>query len=353
VRVLVVDDSAFYRQALVMMLKEIPGVEVVATATDGLEAIQAVGKYRPTIITLDLEMPRMDGFGFLRWLMRAVPTPVLVISAASEAGNVFHALELGAADFLAKPTHLASWEILRVREDLHAKIRAILAASPVRLSERAAKAASLRGPETVSIKPAIGAEERLKLVAIGSSTGGPAALQSIVAALPRELPCAVAVAQHMPAGFTASFAERLNRLSQWDVSEATADQWCRPGQILICPGGQHLSFSRQGDRVKVVLGRAGEDDRYVPSVDRLMTSAAEVFGAELVGVILTGMGHDGRRGMARIKQQGGFTIAESQETAVVFGMPQEAILEGAVDVVAPLHAIVDQIVRHVTAGVRR
>lgn len=352
-RVLVVDDSAFYRQALVMMLKEIPGVEIVATATDGLEAIQAVSKHRPTLITLDLEMPRMDGFGFLRWLMRTAPTPVLVISAASDAANAFQALDLGAADFLAKPTHLASWEILKVRQDLAAKIAAILAASPVRLCERAAKAAALRMSEPIPIKPAVGAAERVKLVAIGSSTGGPAAIQSIVATLPRDLPCAVAVVQHMPAGFTASFAERLNRISAWDISEASAGQWCRPGQILICPGGQHLTFARQADRVKVVLERATDDDRYVPSVDRMMASAAEVFGTDLVGVILTGMGHDGRRGMAMIKQRGGFTIAESEETAVVFGMPQEAILEGAVDVVAPLHGVVDQIVRHVTAGTRR
>lgn len=352
-RVLVVDDSAFYRQALVMMLKEIPGVEVVGTATDGLEAIQAVGKYRPTVITLDLEMPRMDGFGFLRWLMRTMPTPVLVVSAASEASNVFHALELGAADFLAKPTHLASWEVLKVRGDLESKVRAIAAASPVRLCERAATAAMVRPVEPIVIKPAVGAPERLKMVAIGSSTGGPAALQSIVKTLPQDLPCAVAVAQHMPAGFTASFAERLNRLSAWDISEASADQWCRPGQILICPGGQHLSFVRCGDRVKVALRQASDEDRYVPSVDELMTSAADVFGADLIGVILTGMGHDGRRGMARIKQRGGSTIAESEETAVVFGMPQEAILEGAVDVVAPLHAIAEHIAKHVTAGVRR
>jgi two-component system chemotaxis response regulator CheB len=175
-RVVVVDDSAFYRQALVMMLKEIPGVEVVGTATDGLEAIQAVNKYRPTLITLDLEMPRMDGFGFLRWLMRTAPTPVLVISAASDASNVFQALDLGAADFLAKPTHLASWEILKVRQDLQAKVSAIVAASTIRLCERAAKAAALRMSEPAPIKPAAGSMERLKLVAIGSSTGGPAAL---------------------------------------------------------------------------------------------------------------------------------------------------------------------------------
>lgn len=347
------DDSAFYRQALVMMLKEIPGIEVVGTATDGLEAIQAVNKHRPTLITLDLEMPRMDGFGFLRWLMRAAPTPVLVISAASDAGNVFQALDLGAADFLAKPTHMASWEILKVRQDLQAKIKAIVAASPVRLCERAAKAAAMRMAAPTPIKPATGSMERLKMVAIGSSTGGPAALQAIAAALPRDLPCAVAVAQHMPAGFTASFAERLNRMSAWEVSEAGSGQWCRTGQVVICPGGQHLTFARQGDRVKMVLDRAGDEDRYVPSVDRMMASAAEVFGADLVGVILTGMGHDGRLGMAHIKRQGGFTIAESEETAVVFGMPHEAILEGAVDVVAPLHGIVDQIVRHLTAGARR
>ncbi|MEW6682350.1 MAG: chemotaxis-specific protein-glutamate methyltransferase CheB [Nitrospirota bacterium] len=352
-RVVVVDDSAFYRQALVMMLKEIPGVEVVGTATDGLEAIQAVTKYRPTLITLDLEMPRMDGFGFLRWLMRTAPTPVLVISAASAASNVFQALDLGAADFLAKPTHLASWEILKVRQDLQTKISAIVAASPVRLCERAAKAAALRMSEPAPIKPAAGPLERLKLVAIGSSTGGPAALQNIAAALPRDLPCTVAVSQHMPAGFTASFAERLNRMSAWEVMEASSGRWCQAGQLLICPGGQHLSFARQGDRVKMVLDRADDQDRYIPSVDRMMVSAADVFGADLVGVILTGMGHDGRLGMAKIKQRGGFTIAESEETAVVFGMPHEAILEGVVDVVAPLHGIVDQIVRHVTAGVRR
>ncbi|MFZ5862597.1 MAG: protein-glutamate methylesterase/protein-glutamine glutaminase [Nitrospirota bacterium] len=352
-RVLVVDDSAFYRQAIVMMLKEVPGVEVVGTASDGLEAIQAVNKYRPSVITLDLEMPRMDGFAFLRWLMHTLPTPVLVVSAASEASNVFHALELGAADFLAKPTHLASWEVLKVRGELETKVRAIAAASPVRLCERAAKAAAVSPADPILIKPAVGAPDRLKLVAVGSSTGGPAALQTIVSTLPRDLPCAVAVAQHMPAGFTASFAERLNRLSAWDISEASPDQWCRPGQIVICPGGHHLSFVRCGDRVKVVLTPAGLDDRYVPSVDDLMTSAAEVFGADLVGVILTGMGHDGRRGMAKIKQGGGGTIAESEETAVVFGMPQEAILEGAVDVVAPLHAIAEQIAKRVMAGAHR
>jgi len=352
-RVVVVDDSAFYRQALVMMLKEIPGVEVVGTATDGLEAIQAVTRYRPTLITLDLEMPRMDGFGFLRWLMRTAPTPVLVISAASAASNVFQALDLGAADFLAKPTHLASWEILKVRQDLQTKVSAIVAASPIRLCERAAKAAALRMSEPAPIKTAGSSTERLRLVAIGSSTGGPAALQSIAAALPRDLPCAVAVAQHMPAGFTASFAERLNRMSAWEVTEASSGAWCQAGQILICPGGQHLTFARQGDRVKVVLDHASDEDRYIPSVNRMMASAADVFGADLVGVILTGMGHDGRLGMAKIKRRGGFTIAESEETAVVFGMPHEAILEGAVDVVAPLNGIVDQIVRHVTAGVRR
>ncbi len=352
-RVVVVDDSAFYRQALVMMLKEIPGVEVVGTATDGLEAIQTVNRCRPTLITLDLEMPRMDGFGFLRWLMRISPTPVLVISAASSAGNVFRALDLGAADFLAKPTHLASWDILKVRQDLQHKIQALVAASPARLREQAAQAATMRMTTPAPMKPATGSMERLKLVAIGCSTGGPAALQAVAASLPRDLPCAVAVSQHMPPGFTASFAERLNRMSGWEVSEAVSGQWCRAGQLLICPGGQHMAFARHGDRVKVTLERAEDDDRYVPSVDRMMTSAADVFGADLVGVILTGMGHDGRLGMAHIKRRGGVTIAESEETAVVFGMPHEAIREGAVDVVAPLHGIMEQIVRQVAAGVRR
>jgi len=352
-KVLVVDDSAFYRQSLMLLLKEIPGIEVIGTATDGLEAIHLVTKYRPSLITLDLEMPRMDGFGFLRWLMRTMPTPVLVVSAASDAANTFQALELGAADFLAKPTHLASWEILKVRQDLESKLRAILAASPAKLCERVERAAALRlvDPPPARSEPRV--TDRFKMLVIGASTGGPAAIQSIVATLPPDLPCAVAIAQHMPAGFTASFAERLNRLSPWQIGEAVAGRWCRTGEILISPGGRHLSFERQGGGIRVLVEEAGPSDRYAPSVDRLMESAADTFGADVIGVILTGMGHDGRRGMGQIKKRGGFTIAESEETAVVFGMPQEAILEGAIDVVAPLHGIVEQIVRRLTVGARR
>jgi len=350
--VLVVDDSAFYRQSLAMMLKDIPGIEVIGAATDGLEAIQLATKHRPSLITLDLEMPRMDGFGFLRWLMRSMPTPVLVVSAASGASNTFQALDLGAADFIAKPTHRASWEILTIRQELESKLHAILGASPARLCERAAKAAALRmiDPAPPRAAPPV---DRLKLLAIGASTGGPAAIQSIMATLPGDLPCVVAIAQHMPPGFTASFAERLNRLSRWRISEAVAGQVCRVGEVLICPGGRHLSFERDGDRVRVVLEDAAQDDRYVPSVDRLMASGAETFGGDLIAVILTGMGHDGRGGMGLVKKRGGFTIAESEETAVVFGMPSEAIQEGAVDVVAPLHGIVDQIVRRLTVEARR
>jgi two-component system chemotaxis response regulator CheB len=350
--VLVVDDSAFYRQSLAMMLKDIPGIEVIGAATDGLEAIQLTTKHRPSLITLDLEMPRMDGFGFLRWLMRSMPTPVLVVSAASGASNVFQALDLGAADFIAKPTHRASWEILTIRQELESKLHAILGASPARLCERAAKAAALRmiDPAPPRAAPPV---DRLKLLAIGASTGGPAAIQSMMATLPGDLPCVVAIAQHMPPGFTASFAERLNRLSRWRISEAVEGQVCRAGEVLICPGGRHLSFERGGDRVRAVLEDAAPDDRYVPSVDRLMASGAETFGGDLIAVILTGMGHDGRRGMGLVKKRGGFTIAESEETAVVFGMPSEAIQEGAVDVVAPLHGIVDQIVRRLTVEARR
>lgn len=351
--VLVVDDSAFYRQSLSLMLNEIPGMEVIGTAADGLEAIQAITKCQPSVITLDLEMPRMDGFGFLRWLMRTMPTPVLVVSAASDAANVFRALELGAADFLAKPTHRASWEILQVRRELEAKLQAILAASPAKLRERAAKSAALPVSAPVVRKVERPAVERIKMIAVGASTGGPSAIQTLVATLPYDSACAVSVAQHMPPGFTASFAERLNRLSEWRVVEAESGQWCRAGEVLICPGGRHLSFERQGDRVRTVIEDARSTDRYTPSVDRLMSSAAEVYGCDLIGIILTGMGHDGRQGMALIKKRGGFTIAESEETAVVFGMPHEAIQEGAVDVVAPLHGIVDQVVRHLTAGARK
>jgi two-component system chemotaxis response regulator CheB len=350
--VLVVDDSAFYRQSLAMMLKDIPGIEVIGAATDGLEAIQLATKHRPSLITLDLEMPRMDGFGFLRWLMRSMPTPVLVVSAASGAANTFQALDLGAADFIAKPTHRASWEILTIRQELESSC-SDPGASPVRLCERAVKAAALRmiDPAPPQAAPPV---DRLKLLAIGASTGGPAAIQSIMATLPGDLPCVVAIAQHMPPGFTASFAERLNRLSRWRINEAVAGQVCRVGEVLICPGGRHLSFERDGDRVRVVLEDAAQDDRYVPSVDRLMAlEVAETFGGDLIAVILTGMGHDGRRGMGLVKKRGGFTIAESEETAIVFGMPSEAIQEGAVDVVAPLHGIVDQIVRRLTVEARR
>lgn len=349
VRVLVVDDSAYTRQAIKGMLETDPDIEVIGIARNGLEAIAKVKELNPDVITLDFEMPGMDGFSFLRWLMREKPTPVIMISSHSDSKTVFMALELGAADFVTKPTGTASG-LNRIQDELLEKVRGI---KDLRLDRVLAFRDMIRQPEKdiedkYAPLPAVSLSD-MHVVAIGSSTGGPAALQVILSKLKADLPSGIVISQHMPKGFTEPFAERLDRLSQIRVKEAEDGDPLDYGTAYICPGGSHLLIRRRAGRYYVNLKDPSEDDRYIPSVDLMMRSVAQHFGPRSIGVVLTGMGNDGTDGIVEIKNNGGYTITESESTAVVYGMPNEAFKTGRVDMVLPVDRISDEIMRSVSS----
>lgn len=353
IRVLVVDDSAFNRQSIAAMLQSSPNIEVVDAVADGREAIKSVSIHKPDVITLDLEMPNMDGFTFLRWLMANNPIPVIVISSQSDTKSVFTALDLGAVDFLAKPSKKISNELQNIKNDLLKKVE-IIAELPIeKIMARVKIIAEEKKPDAYVREEknaqTVVESPNIDLVAIGSSTGGPPALQSIITVLPEKFPVAIAISQHMPSGFTRYFAERMDKNSKVEVKEAEEGDSVNKGRVLISPGGYHMTFKRKGDSIKVNLKKRSVSDLYTPSVDVMMASASEVFGNRVLGVILTGMGNDGKIGMREIKNKKGQTIAESEETAVVFGMPGEAIKDGSIDIILPLPKIAGEIIRRCTS----
>lgn len=351
IKILVVDDSAYNRMAISDMFSSAPGMEVAGTAHDGVDAIALTLRLAPDVITLDLEMPNMDGFTFLRWLMKERPTPVLVLSSRSDSRSVFRALELGAVDFLAKPEARISRSIESIREELMAKVQAVLHLEMAKVrSTMDLLAAEKPAPSSPKEDAVRYQKSTVEVVAIASSTGGPPAIQAIVSGLPGDFGAAVIVAQHMPPGFTKSFAERLNKLSSLNVSEAATGDRIRPGSVLIAPGGHHLIVKRDRRGLFAEVTERTASDKYVPSADRMMISVSEVCGPAALGVVLTGMGNDGAKGSLAIKQRKGQCIAESEESAVIFGMPQEAIRTGAVDKVLPLSGMVGEIVFRCRSG---
>jgi two-component system chemotaxis response regulator CheB len=331
IRVLVIDDSAFSRQVLTRMLSKSPLVEVVGVARDGEDALKKTLELKPDLITLDLEMPRMDGFTFLRIVMAKRPTPVMVISGRVGQESVFRALELGAVDFLAKPTPRAGEEFADIERELIRKVHAIRELRIEKVSERIS---TLPTPAAISAP-----SEGPHVVAIGCSTGGPAALMQVFGAFTEAPACAFVVAQHMPSGFTRSFAERVDRLTPLRALEARGGEALLDGTVLIAPGGSHLELAAGLGQVVTRVVRGEPRDKYTPSVDRLFESAAKHLGRDLTALVLTGMGDDGRRGALAVRDAGGVVLAESEETAVIFGMPQQVIRAGVVDRVLPLHEI--------------
>jgi two-component system chemotaxis response regulator CheB len=333
IRVLVIDDSAFSRQTITRMLQTSPLVEVVGSARDGEEALRKTIELKPDLVTLDLEMPRMDGFTFLRLIMAKRPTPVMVISGRAGEEDVFKALDLGAVDFLAKPTPRATPELQTIQQELIRKVHAIRELRIDKVQDRIKTAPPVlcrsRSP-LASVPP---------VVVVGSSTGGPAALMQTFGAFTEAPPCAFLVAQHMPQGFTRGFAERLDRLTPFHVKEAEGGEEPTRGSVLVAPGGYHLELEAVRGRILSRITRQTAADKYTPSVDKLFESAAKHFGSDLLAVVLTGMGDDGRRGACTVKECGGTVIAESEETAVIYGMPQQAVRSGAVDLVLPLNEI--------------
>lgn len=345
-RVVVVDDSVFNRRTIADLLTSIPGVQVIGKAADGEEALRLVFEEKPDLVTLDLEMPRMDGFTFLRLVMARQPTPVLVVSGRSAKSDVFKALELGALDFVVKPSAGATAELMSIRGTLEEKITMIRQLRPLGpLGDRTTVTGVMRRLPVDGARPTPDESGFWRVVVIGASTGGPPALVELFSRLPSDLAAAVLVAQHMPERFTRTFAERLERIGGLRVAELEDREPLRPGRALVCPGGRCLEVVGQGSSVWARVVSPEPGGRYVPSVDRLFRTAAMALGRRVIGVVLTGMGDDGAGGAAWIRKCGGTVVVESAETAAVFGMPSAVERAGHADKVLPLPAIADHLIR--------
>jgi len=353
-KVLVVDDSAYNRRAIAEILEGIPEAEIVGKAADGQEALQIALVERPDVITLDLEMPRMDGFAFLRLLMSAQPTPVIVISAYAEKENVFRALELGALDFVAKPTHKISPEIYDIREEVLRKVRLAADVGPHslhRLQSYLPTELSPTGGYPIVVKERVAAyapgQEPAadRIVVVAASTGGPATLTRILSALPADLDAGIAVAQHMPPRFTTTFSERLCRQCALRVTELVAIDVLRRGTVYIAPGDHNIEVAAAAHGALIKAVRPSPKDKYVPSGDHLFRSAARVLHKNVLGVVLTGMGDDGAAGAVAVSGEGGEIVVESRETAVVDGMPSAALRTGVAATELSAERIVQEIVQ--------
>jgi two-component system chemotaxis response regulator CheB len=314
-KVLIVDDSAFNRRSIAEILSASPNIEIVGRAADGEEALRMVSSLKPDAITLDLEMPKMDGFTFLRILMSRSPVSVIVISSYSQKENVFKALELGALDFVAKPDRYIDPELKSVREEI---LRKVELARSVRIGTPTRREPILNH---APVQKVVSGAAPQKVVAIAASTGGPSALLELFGRLPPNYPHAIVVAQHMPESFTRTFAERLDRRSPVAVSEAKEGDSLDAGTAYVCPGRQCLEVESTSRGMRVRLRAPEPEDRYVPSADAMLKSVARVAGNRAVAVVLTGMGDDGARGAKSIIDGGGVVVVESEATAVVYGMP--------------------------------
>lgn len=335
-KVLVVDDSALMRRLITTILASQPDVQVVGQARNGREAVEMTLEQKPDVITMDVEMPGLNGFEALEIIMRERPTPVVMLSSITRSGAeaTIRCLQLGAFDFIAKPSGSISLDLEEIAPDLLAVVRA--AASSVAAKPRVR-------PSQVP-RQAAPTGRTSKCILIGSSTGGPRALQHVVPKLPGDLNVPVVIVQHMPPGFTRALAERINSESSLKVTEAQHGDRLEPNTVLIAPGGQHMEFTRNGI---VQISDGPTVNGVKPAVDITLSSLVRAFGGEVTGVILTGMGRDGAVALKLLRDAGGRTVVESEETCVVYGMPRAAVEAGAAQMVLPIQEIAPEIVRGV------
>lgn len=343
-KVLIIDDSALVRKVLAGLLTQDPSIEVVGAASDPYAAWEKIRALQPDVLTLDVEMPRMDGLTFLDKLMRAHPMPVLMISSLTERGceTTLRALELGAVDFVTKPKLDVERGTERLTREIVAKVKMAAASRPRRRTEAPASAPGKLAPVSGLAKTTH------KIVAVGASTGGTEALREFLVALPPDAP-GIVIVQHMPAGFTRAFASRLDSLCRIRVAEARDGDRVLPGHALVAPGDFQLEVLRSGVVVSVRVFPGEPVNRHRPSVDVLFHSCAKALGRNAVGVIMTGMGADGARGLLAMRQAGAHTVAQDEASCVVFGMPKEAIAMGAAEEIAPLPHISSAALRFAAA----
>ncbi len=343
IRVLVVDDSALMRKLIPTILERDPSIEVVGTAMDGAFALKKIEEFHPDVITLDLEMPRMDGMEALRLIMHRTPLPVIVFSTHSREGaySTFKALALGAIDFVAKPKGAAAGHLDAVALQLIEKIKVAK-----RASGRKVRASVPVETQRVTKKIVRATLAPNRIVAIGISTGGPNALQYVLSQIPADFPASTLIVQHMPEGFTEMFAKRLDECCALDVHEARSGDLLVAGRVLICPGNRHMMVRRMPRGDMAVLSDGPPVNGHRPSADVLFHSVAQEFGLTAVGVIMTGMGDDGAEGLGAIKAAGGMTVAQSEDTCVVSGMPRAAIVKGYANKIVSLDALSSFLVSH-------
>ena len=350
ISVLIVDDSALIRKVLTEILSSDKGIEVVGSAADPFIARDKIKKLNPDVITLDVEMPKMDGITFLRNLMRLRPMPVVMISTLTEAGAgvTLQALELGAVDFIEKPKFDVSATIKEYAEEIISKVKAasrvsqeVLARNAERLKTR--QSADESRDKLVAKGNFLNTTD--KIIAIGSSTGGTEAVKDVLMGLPADV-AGIVVSQHIPPAFSRSFADRLNELTQLNVSEARDGDQLRPGVVYIAPGDRHLIVKRSGAKYYCVLDDGPEVNRHKPSVEVMFSSVAKCAGPNAMGVMLTGMGSDGAKGMLEMKEQGALNIVQDEKSSVVWGMPGAAVKIGAADKQFSLDKISDEIIRY-------
>lgn len=339
-RVLIIDDSALIRQMLTEILAADPELEVVGTASDPYIAREKIKQLRPDVLTLDIEMPRMDGLTFLGNLMRLRPMPVVMISSLTAKGAemTLQALALGAVDFVTKPSSDVAQEFEHFAHEIRYKVKT---AARARIQDAAARTVKVRSPGNIAVFRPEG-----KIIAMGASTGGTEAIREVLTALPPDLP-GIVVAQHIPEKFSASFAQRLNDMTALTVSEAVEGEHIFPGHAYIAPGGRHLLVVKDGARYACKLSDAPPVNRHRPSVDVLFDSVAAAAGAKAVGVILTGMGSDGAQGLKHMRTAGARTAAQDEKTSVVWGMPGEAVRREAAQVVLTLTDVAGWLVAEV------
>ncbi len=349
ISVVVVDDSAFMRKSITLMLEADPDIKVVATARDGNEGIEMIRKFRPTVVTMDIEMPGMDGLTALKIIMKEMPLPVLMFSSLTTEGadSTMEALNLGAVDFIPKDMSYVNVNIAGKRDELIEKIKNIGNSATLRLRfSRMGKTPTARPEPAPGTKPittvrSVKTPSRRDFHAmiLGISTGGPFALLNMLPSLPENFPLGIAIVQHMPPRFTHSLAERINSLAKLTVKEAEEGDVLEQGIVLIAPGGKHMTFRKSGSDVVARISDQPTTTLYRPCADVMMTSAVETFNGPLLGVIMTGMGKDGLEGLRLAKKKGGYVIAQNEESCVVYGMPKAVVDDGIADAVVPLDEI--------------
>lgn len=342
INVLVVDDSAFMRKSLSLLLESDPQIKVIDTASDGLIAIEKIKKLKPDIVTLDIEMPKMDGITALEIIMKECPTPVIMVSSLTieGAGVTLKALELGAVDFISKEMSFISVAITGIKEELISKVKAIYknksVVSRVNKVNLNLKSKAIKTVRTLQKLPNL----NYRALAIGISTGGPISLQKVIPLLSENIKIPTFIVQHMPPKFTASLAERLNNLSTLEVKEAENNEIVRNSVVYIAPGGFHMTLKRDKQNKTIIhISELPDNVLHRPSVDVMLKSVQEIYGKNMLGVIMTGMGKDGLEGIKTLKAAGGYCIAQDEESCVVYGMPRAIVENGLADIVASLEEI--------------